>query len=144
MSRPGSRREHKKFCDSEGWDLVRDSHGQPVRHHITYELPLADGRILRTRISHPANNTTYGPALWSAILGVAQLDVTEDQFWDCVERGIKPPRPGGLPEVPAQALPAELVYQLLHKLKLSEMEVASLTRQEALDLMVEYWSRPAD
>lgn len=141
MSRPGSRRQHKKFCDAEGLDLVRDAQGQPVRHHITFELPLADGRILRTRISRPADNTTYGPALWSAILDAHQLDVSEPEFWDCVDRGITPARPGEPAPVPPQALPADLVHQLLSKLKLSEAEVAKLSRQRALDLMAEYRAR---
>ncbi len=144
MSRPASRRQHQKFCESEGWELVRNTQGQAVRHHITYTLPLADGRILRTRISRPANNETYGPTLWSAILGPHQLDVTEDESWACVEHATRPIRPGLPPTVPAEALPADLVYQLLHKVKLTEREVAGLTRQQAIDRMTEFWSRSAD
>ncbi len=144
MSRPGSRSQHEKFCDVEGWNLVRDAQGQPVRHHVTYELPSADGRILRTRISRPADNTIYGPALWSAVIGAHQLDVSEQNFWDCVDRGLKPSRPGVSPPVPPQALPADLVHQLLSKLKLSEAEVANLSRQQALDLMAAYWSKPIE
>lgn len=123
---------------------MRIAQGRAVRHHITYKLPVADGRILRTRISRPANNQTYGPALWSAILGPHQLDVTEDEFWACVEDGTKPIRPGLLPTAPAEALPADLVYQLLHTVKLTEQEVAALTRQQAIDRMTEFWARPAE
>lgn len=144
VSRPASRRQHQTFCESEGWELVRNAQGQAVRHHITYKLPLADGRILRTRISRPANSENYGPALWSAILGPHQLDVTEAEFWACVERGIMPIRPGAPPAVPAAALPADLVYQLLHKAKLTEQEVAALTRQQAIGRMTEFWSRSTD
>lgn len=121
---------------------MRNAQGQAVRHRITYELALADGRILRTRISRPPNAETYGPALWSAILGPHQLDVAEDEFWACVDDGIAPTRPGLAVEVPAHALPADLVFQLLHKLKLSEAEVAALTPHRAIELMTEFWSRP--
>jgi hypothetical protein len=141
VSRPASRRQHKKFCEVEGWEQVQDAQGRPIGHHMTYELELPDGRVLRTRISRPANSESYGPALWSHILGT-QLDVSEEEFWDCVEHGVKPPRPGQPPEVPADALPADLVFQLLTKLKLGEGQVAGLTRQEALDLMAEYWAKP--
>jgi hypothetical protein len=142
VSRPGSRRHHQKFCETEGWELVRDARGRSVGHHITYELPLADGRILRTRVSRPANADTYGPRLWSEILGSSQLAVTEDQFWSCVDDGIKPIRPGQQTPVPAEALPADLVYALITKLRVPEGEVAAMTLQQAMDMMNEYWSKP--
>jgi hypothetical protein len=142
VSRPGSRRDHQKFCDTEGWQAVRNARGQGVGHHITYELALLDGQILRTRISRPANTERYGPALWAAILGPQQFDVTEDEFWLCVDKGVTPHRPGEVAALPREALPADLVYQLLHKVKLTEPEVAALTRQQAIDLMTEYWSKP--
>jgi hypothetical protein len=142
VSRPGSRRRHQRFCEAEGWELVRNAQRQALRHHITYELALGDGGVLRTRISRPANAETYGPALWSAILGPHQLDVTEAEFWACVEDGITPVRPGQAPTAPAEALPAELVFQLLHKLKLPDAEVSTLTHRQAVDRMTEFWSRP--
>ncbi|MGQ0464192.1 MAG: cytotoxic translational repressor of toxin-antitoxin stability system [Sporichthyaceae bacterium] len=142
MSRPASRRQHQQFCETEGWEIVRNAQGQAVRHHITYRLHLADGRILRTRISRPANNETYGPQLWSTILGPLQLDVSESAFWDCVDHGVTPPRPGAAPPIPSAALPAELVYQLLHKLQLTEEEVGHLNLEQAVAKMSEYWSKP--
>ena len=113
-----------------------------MAHHVTYELPLADGRMLRTRISRPVNTETYGPMLWAAVLGPKQLDGTEDAFWDCVRNGVKPPRPSRSVVVPAKALPADLVHQLLTKLHMTEAEVAALTREEAIERMAEFWSRP--
>lgn len=141
MSRAASRRQHKQFCDTEGWEEVKNARGKPVRHHITYELRLADGRILRTRVSRPANFESYGPSLWTAILR-DQLDTTEDQFWDCVDRGVQPPRPGQHGPVPAKALPAGLVHQLLYTLGLGEEQVANLSKDEAVALMTEHWSKP--
>ena len=140
MSGPASRRQHKQFCDIEGWEPVLNARGKPVSHHITYELALEDGRVLRTRVSRPANNDTYGPSLWAAILR-DQLDVTEVAFWDCVERRILPPRPGAAAP-PATGLPASLVHQLKTALGLSDSEIASMSKDEAVSLMSEYWSRP--
>ena len=54
-SHAASRREHRRFCEIEGWAEVLNARGKPTEHHITYELALGDGRVYRTRISRPAN-----------------------------------------------------------------------------------------
>ena len=141
MSGPASRREHKRFCDIEGWETVRNARGRPVAHHLTYELALPDGRILRTRISRPANSETYGASLWSAILR-DQLDVTEDAFWDCVDRRVLPPRPGRTVTPAPAGLPASLVHQLKTTLGLSDDEIAALSKREAITRMTAVWSQP--
>lgn len=143
MSRgPGSRRQHVRFCVVEGWTEVRNARGKPVRHHLTFELPLPSGSVLRTRISRPANAETYGPSLWSAILA-DQLCVTETEFWDCVDRGSPPVREPPAPPVPASAIPAGLAYQLVHTVGLSEDEVGAMSRDEAVARMSAFWSAPS-
>lgn len=141
MSGAASRRQHKQFCDIEGWDPVLNARGKPVSHHITYELALDDGRVLRTRISRPANNDTYGTSLWAAILR-DQLDVTETAFWECVERHILPPRPGASSAPASAGLPASLVHQLKTTLGLSDSDVAAMSKHEAVARMSAYWSQP--
>lgn len=141
MSRPGSRADHHRFCRIEGWEEVRNSRGQAVRHHITLELELADGRILRTRISRPANNTGYGPNLWSSILK-EQLAVSEDEFWACRDDKQLPDRGSADSQSPARALPAQLVFHLLHDVGLPEYHVAHMTLEEATAVMVAHWSKP--
>ena len=141
MSRPASRRQHEQFCDVEGWDTVLNARGMPVGHHITYEFALDDGRILRTRISQPANNQTSGPRLWTAILR-DQLDVTEDAVWDCVERRIFPPRPGKTSSALPAGLPASLIHQLKSSLGLSDDDIAGLGKEEAVARMTAFWSQP--
>lgn len=138
MTWPQPRRQlHEKFCQVEGWSPVRDARGRSGTHHVTYELGLRDGRILRTRISHPADRTTYGPASWGHILR-DQLQVTDTEFWQCVQEGVKPDR--GEPEAPAEALPAELVYLLISRVGLEEAAVAAMTRDEAVARLNRYWS----
>ena len=141
MSGPASRREHKQFCDIEGWDTVLNARGKEVHHHITYELALSDGRMLRTRISRPANNGTYGPSLWTAILR-DQLDATEAEFWECVKHHVLPPRPGSDAAAAPAGLPASLVHQLKTSLGLSDAEVATMSKNEAVARMSAYWSQP--
>jgi hypothetical protein len=143
MNGAASRRQHKQFCDIEGWDTVLNARGKPVGHHITYELALPDGRVLRTRISRPANKGMYGPNLWTAILR-DQLDATEAAFWDCVQRHILPPRPGRAVASAPAGLPAGLVHQLKTSVGLTDAQVAAMSKDEAVARMMAHWSqRPA-
>ncbi|GIF98028.1 cytotoxic translational repressor of toxin-antitoxin stability system [Catellatospora citrea] len=132
-----TRQAHESFCQVEKWDRVRDARGRTGTHHVTYELHLKDGRILRTRISHPVDRTTYGPGIWSHILR-DQLDVTEIEFWTCVQDGIKPDR--GEPEIPAEALPADLVHLLIHRVGLDDATVATMTKDEAVARLNQHWA----
>lgn len=100
-------------------------------------LHLHDGRILRTRISHPVNRDTYGAQIWGHILR-DQLDVDQATFWDCVHEGVKPGR--GVPAPPAEALPAELVHLLLTRVQLTEAEVAAMSKDEAISSMQQFWA----
>lgn len=128
---------HETFCTTEGWTPVRNARGGTGTHHITYELHLHDGRILRTRVSHPVDRSTYGRGLWGHILR-DQLDVDEDVFWACVQNGTKPKR--GEQEELAGALPADLVFLLLNRVRLSEADVSAMSRDDAIARMQQYWS----
>ena len=132
-----TREAHDAFCRTEGWQPVRNARGQTGTHHVTYEFQLHDGRILRTRISHPVNRETYGERLWTHILR-DQLDVDQATFWVCVQDGKKPDR--GAPEAPPEALPADLVHLLLTRVRLSEAELAAMSKEEAIARMQRYWA----
>jgi hypothetical protein len=132
-----TREDHEAFCKTEGWQPVRDARGKTGTHHVTYELHIHDGRILRTRISHPVNRDTYGPRIWAHILR-DQLDVDQAAFWGCVRDGLKPDR--GEPEAPTGALPADLVHLLLTRVRLSEAEVAAMSKDQAIARMQQYWA----
>jgi hypothetical protein len=135
-----TRQDHDKFCAIEEWTPVRDARGRTGTHHITYELTLPDGRILRTRISHPPDRTTYGSSLWSHILR-DQLAVSEEEFWRCVRDGVQPDR--GVPVAPREALPVDLVHLLLTRVGLSDSEVAAMNKAEAVERLNRYWTEGA-
>lgn len=138
MSWPApTRRNHEAFCAIEGWQRVRDARGRTGTHHVAYELALPDGRILRTRISHPVDRSGYGASLWSHILR-DHLQVTEDEFWVTVKEKKRPDR--GVPEPPAQALPAEVVHLLISRVGLTETEVAAMTKDQAVTRLQRYWT----
>lgn len=119
--------DHDRFCQLEGWI------GVPGEDHVTYELGLPDGRVLRTRVSA---RRAYGPELWQHILR-DQLDVDEDTFRACVTDGAKPDR--GVPQARADALPADLVHLLITRVGLAERTIASMTRKEAIARLDLYW-----
>ncbi|NIH87996.1 cytotoxic translational repressor of toxin-antitoxin stability system [Amycolatopsis granulosa] len=119
---------------------MRDAHGRAGTHHVTYELDLADGRILRTRISHPVDRSGYGRGRGKHILR-DQLDAGEPEFWSCVQDGVTPAR--GTPEPPAGALPADLVFLLISRAGLDEAEVAGMSKDEGIARLQRYWSEGA-
>jgi hypothetical protein len=132
-----TRQEHEKFCKVEGWKPVRDARGRKGTHHITYEFALPDGRILRTRISHPVDRSIYGPSIWSHILR-DQLHVSESDFWNCARDGVKPDR--GMPEPPTEALPADLVHLLITRVGITESEVGAMSKADAVERLNRYWT----
>lgn len=134
---PATREAHEKFCQAEGWARVRDARGRSGTHHVTYELTLPDGAVLRTRISHPVDRSDYGPRLWSHILR-DQLEVSQEEFWACVREG-KPPQRSAQP-ASAEALPADLVHLLLNRVGLAPHQVAVMSKQEAIGRLQQYWT----
>ncbi|MER6561515.1 cytotoxic translational repressor of toxin-antitoxin stability system [Streptomyces sp. NPDC001027] len=100
-------------------------------------MTLHDGRILRTRISHPVDRSVYGAALWGHILR-DQLVVTDGEFWDCVIDGKLPDR--GVPSTPRESLPADLVYLLIHRVGLPEETVSALTKEDAVARLQRHWT----
>lgn len=132
-----TRKDHENFCQVEEWHRVRDARGRTGTHHVTYELDLVDGRILRTRISHPVDRSNYGQGIWKHILR-DQLEVDEPRFWACVKERVKPDR--GMPQPPATALPADLVYMLISRVGIDETEVAGMTKDEAIARLQRHWT----
>lgn len=132
-----TRKDHDTFCQVEVWRRVRDARGRTGSHHITYELDLVDGRILRTRVSHPVDRTNYGPSMWKHILR-DQLEVAEPQFWACARDGIKPDR--GIPEPPVEALPVDLVHLLISRVGLDESDLIGMSKDEAVARLQRYWT----
>lgn len=138
----GSRADHQRFCEHDLWTLVRNARGKAVGHHVTYELPLDDGRILRTRVSRPVNAHAYGPGLWHTILK-SQLEVTEEEFLACVRHKTRPKRSGQAADDTGSGLPAWLVVPLLTQLHLTSEQVAAMDEQQARDALQQHRERQA-
>ncbi|MBS9534231.1 cytotoxic translational repressor of toxin-antitoxin stability system [Mycobacterium sp. M1] len=138
MSWPApTRADHDKFCRVEGWTRVRDAAGRTGTHHVTYEFVLPDGRILRTRISHPPNRTGYGARIWAHILR-DQLCVDEATFWAAVRDGAVPMRSRAT--LQADPLPTEVAVLLVNRVGLTREQVAAMSRAEAIEQLNRFWS----
>ncbi len=74
--------------------------------------------------------------MWAHILR-DQLDVDAATFWACVRGEAFPGR--GNAEPPAEALPAEVAYLLRERVRLSDSEIAALTKDEAIARLQRYW-----
>ena len=133
-----TRKDHQNYCLNEGWTRVRNARGKGS-HHVTFELTLPDGRVLRTRISHPPNRHTYGPSMWAHILR-DQLQVSEDEFWACVREKKVPQR--GRVEPTTPSIPAGVVAQLLSH-RVEESEVRGMSRAEAIERLNLIWFQQA-
>lgn len=133
----GTRKDHEKFVETEGWVRVRTARGGTGTEHQTFELRLDAGDILRSRISHPVNRTTYGTSLWTHVLR-DQLHVSSDQFWDCASHRTLPPRSAPSADV-AAALPADLIRGLMQVVGLYEADVRVMTKEQAIDRMNAHW-----
>lgn len=95
------------------------------------------GSILRTRISHPPDGSTYGASIWSHILP-DQLEVDEKTFWACARDGVKPNR--GAPLAPENGIPAEVMHLLINRVGLSSAEIIGMTRSEAISRLSRFWT----
>jgi hypothetical protein len=133
-----TREDHEQFCRIEGWEQVRTARGKSGSHHLTFELALSDGRVLRRRISHPPDRTTYGAWLWAHVLR-DQLQVSAEEFWACLRSTTPPVREQTRPH--GEGVPADVVYQLVVRWRVPESEVAAMTKQEAVDRLHSLWSQ---
>lgn len=66
----------KRYCEKNGWRLIRDS------DHWFYEKVLSSGMVLRTKVSHATHKEIPGN-LWKKILK-NQLKITEKEFWESI------------------------------------------------------------
>jgi hypothetical protein len=135
----GTRADHEAFCRADGWEPKRDARGRAgAGDHVRYRLRLSDGRVLNTKISRPVDGTTYGEDLWRTILR-EQLQVTEEQFWACVNEGTRPERE--IPSEPnlAETIPANVVH-VLQANGLTDAEITALGRDGAIKRAQAIWS----
>jgi len=138
MPRPLAHADHKKFVETEGWKKQGTTRGaRKTGNHFRYTLRLSTGDILYTRVSH-GSGSIKDHSLVALILR-EQLRVSEEDFYRCVNDGTLPPRPAPeSPPVPSEGLDAKLVRSLINKVGLSQIEVAKLSKADAVERWRQY------
>ena len=134
---PATRSDHETFCTTEGWAERKRANVELESHRVNYELPLPDGRILYTRISHPVDMSDYGPSIFGHILR-EQLQVSAEEFWDCVNNQVLPNR-GHIQQV-TEAIPLGVIRILTQEAHIPESEVRTMTKAEAVARVAEFYT----
>jgi len=139
--RPLSYAALRKFVEIEGWAAKGTARGAQKRgDHERYTLVLANGAVLATRISH-GKGQYDDPSLVAHILR-DELQVSEADFWACVERGVKPPRPQAERARGAgNEIPHDLMRNLVRKVGMAGPDIERLTKAEAVRAWHEYLAR---
>jgi hypothetical protein len=137
--RPLTHADHHKFVETEGWTRKgTSSSSKKTGNHHRYTLTLSTGDVLYTRISHGSGQ--LGDSKLVSAIFRDQLQVTEADFYRCVEQGILPPRPQIISEAPAEGLDAKLVRNLIRKVGLSQNQVAKMSKTDAINAWNKYLS----
>ena len=131
----------RRFVEIDAWEELERVQGGTGDHH-RYRKVLADGTILRTRVSHGSGE--IGDAgLWKRIWH-DQLELeNEDVFWHSL-RDRKPVDRGdaGPPSPSSPSIPAWVVAGLLRSGVL-EADIAALDAADAQHLLDERWATPS-
>lgn len=97
------------------------------------------GRVLQTHISH-SRQKTLSPGRFSSVLR-HQLEVSREQFWECIRTQRPVDRPIELEAGPVEHEPW-VVAVLVGELHMTAEQIAALSEKEAQRLVHEHWSRP--
>jgi len=116
--------DHRRFCEVDGWRR----RPRPSKHEV-WDKHLADGRVLRTAISK--GRRQYQKQTFARIL--RQLEVSEDEFWDAVERRLPPERAGesSAPPEKGPRLPLDVAYRLERELGYTREQLRGMSPEDA-------------
>jgi hypothetical protein len=133
-------RDLRTYLERDGWveepSLARGR--RRTGDHRRYRKELADGSVLRTKVSH-ALGDEIGVDLFKHILR-DQLHVDEARFWAAVRGEVQPATDAPPPAL--ETIPAWLVQRLLFTVGVPEAEVRNLTAEQALQHWRAFTSAP--
>jgi hypothetical protein len=125
------------FCKADRWDPSRQT------KHDVYRKVLADGTALQTQTSRGKESDNIGAGLFHFILRV-ELQVSEAEFWEAIRTAEPASRPAH--PAPPHVSPkpsAGLIFLLRKHVRVGDDEIGKLSKDEAVEMLNEYFSRPA-
>lgn len=124
-----------KFCKADQWNPPRQT------KHAVYTKVLADGTSLMMETSRGKDSENIGHGLFHFILR-EELQVSEDEFWQAIKTGKPAARPAHPAPAPAAPKPgAGMVFQLRRYLHLTDAQIEPLSKDDAIRMLQEYYSR---
>ncbi len=122
------KKDLRRFCELDGWEKAEARSPD----HDRYRKTLANGDILRTRVSLGRGPACDDPALWNRIWRHQLALASEAEFWE-VLRTRRPAGRGTAPAAPQQpSMPAWLFEFLLNVIGLPEHDVLDMTEKQAM------------
>ena len=128
----------KRFVEVEGWDDKDQKSNQKKGDHHRYVFTTPTGERLFTRVSH-GNDQIGDPDLFARILR-DQLCIDEDQFWNAVDRGIRPVRLSQARVRQFDVIDAKLARNLITKVGLKPEDMVGLTQKMAEEIWQKWLS----
>jgi hypothetical protein len=139
--------DHRVFVEAEGWEKAGELAG-----HVNYLLRVnPPSAVLRTGISHGANSTEYFTQGIRSTIVHQQLQVTQAEFWACVNEGKRPQRRSdgysvglrGPEDAPPPLQNPGLLRQLEREFGESPADVAGMSDTELQAYLAVLWDRRA-
>lgn len=126
-----------RFCEIDGWEEITSGRRNP--DHARYRKVLANGEVLRTRVSH-GRGAIEDPSLWRHIWRDQLGLESEEEFWEVLSSRTPVERSAAQgPQGPSK--PAWLENQLIYTAGIPESEVAAMSEEEAFARWNEFCSK---
>jgi len=124
------KKDMRRFCELDGWEETEATSSD----HDRYRKRLADGTVLRTKVSRGRGPIVRNPGLWTNVwrhqLGLR----SEDEFWEVLDTRKPAPRGEPAPEPPEPQMDAWLFEALVLTYGVDEGKVRAMDAEEALAL----------
>lgn len=129
-------KELMRFVEVEGWENKDQKAHKKTGNHFRYVFTTPMGERLFTRISH-GSGQIGDPDLFVSILR-DQLCIEEEQFWNAVDKGMRPIRPSHALKKHEDALDAKLARNLINKVGLKPEELIGMSVKKAQKIWQEW------
>ena len=131
-------KELRRFVEIEGWENKDKLSKKKTGDHFRYLFTTPMGDRLYTRISHGVGQIN-SRELFAAILR-EQLQIDEKQFWNAVDKKVKPTRPTLAPDRSAGVLDGKLARNLITKVGMKPESLVEISSEEAVSIWEKWLS----